>query len=161
MVSVLFVCLGNICRSPAAEGIFNKMLEETGLSDQVEVDSAGTSDYNLGSPADSRMQVHARERGYSLSSRARQFDRNNDYDCFDYIITMDEYNYSDVLGLAPNEKMKAKVIPMVDFCKIHDVTCVPDPYRGGDNEFRLVLDILEDGCKQLLSYIQKRLRESR
>jgi len=160
MIRVLFVCLGNICRSPAAEGIFIKMLEDAGLSDQVEVDSAGSSAHHVGEPADERMQAHAKKRGYHLPSRARQFDHNNDYDYFDYIVTMDEHNYSDVLDLAPNVEVKTKVIPMVDFCKTHDVTHVPDPYYGGDSGFRLVLDILEDGCKQLLVNIQKQLQES-
>lgn len=158
MVKVLFVCLGNICRSPAAEGIFIKMLADAGLTGQVQVDSAGTSAHHVGEAADGRMQDHAKDRGYPLPSRARQFDHNRDYDDFDYIVTMDESNYSDLMDLAPDAEAKKRVRPLVSFCKVHDVTRVPDPYYGGDNGFRLVLDILEDGCRELLREVESRLK---
>ncbi|MCB0385994.1 MAG: low molecular weight phosphotyrosine protein phosphatase [Bdellovibrionales bacterium] len=157
MKRVLFVCLGNICRSPAAEGIFISMVEQAGLGDLVQIDSAGTSAHHVGEPADGRMQSHARERGYKLPSRARQFDHNKDFDRFDYIVTMDEYNYSDIIDLAPSRDYHNKVRPLVQFCRIHNVPRVPDPYYGGDDGFRLVLDILEDGCTELLEQIKKDL----
>ncbi|MCC7403941.1 MAG: low molecular weight phosphotyrosine protein phosphatase [Bdellovibrionales bacterium] len=158
MVRVLFVCLGNICRSPAAEGIFIKMVEQAGLSHQVQIDSAGTSAHHTGEPADARMQQHAAERGYRLPSRARQFDHTLDFERFDFIITMDEHNYNDVIDLAPDPQARDKVIPLVELCRTHAVARVPDPYYGGDDGFRLVLDILEDGCEQLLNQVRAMVR---
>lgn len=155
MKKVLFVCLGNICRSPAAEGIFRKMVEDAGLTDQFQIDSAGTSGrYHEGEPSDPRTSASARERGYNLTSTARQLHRE-DLENFDYILTMDESNYLNTLKLTTDKKLHAKVVPMVSFCKIHKVDGVPDPYYGGEDGFRLVLDILEDACHEFLQHVRK------
>lgn len=158
-VRLLFVCLGNICRSPAAEGIFLSMAKKEGIDQQISVDSAGTSAFHSGQPADTRMRRHAQERGYHLPSLARQFDPLRDFDNFDYILTMDESNYDDVIEWAPSEAAKAKVYPMISFCRIHRVPRVPDPYHDGEDGFRLVLDILEDSCSQLLKRVLQDLKK--
>lgn len=156
MKSVLFVCLGNICRSPSGEGIFNHLLKENHLTDQIRSDSAGTSAYHEGEPADGRMREHASQRGYDLQSLARQF-TYEDFKQFDYIITMDESNYKNVLKVDPSGEYHHKVFPMVKFCTQHDVSAVPDPYFGGADGFELVLDIIEDGCHGLLKQIKSEL----
>lgn len=148
---VLFVCLGNICRSPAAEGYFNHLLKSKGLENQFIIDSAGTSSYHEGAPADGRMTEVALSRGYNLESISRQFDFQSDFNEFDFIVTMDLSNYSDVLDLAPNSEVKNKVHQMVDFCTVHNVRQVPDPYYKGVDGFELTMDIVEDGCNGLLS----------
>ncbi|MBC86073.1 MAG: phosphotyrosine protein phosphatase [Bdellovibrionaceae bacterium] len=153
MKRVLFVCLGNICRSPAAEGIFAKMVKDANLENLISYDSAGTIAHHRGEPADGRMQEHAKQRGYELLSRSRKIELL-DFDKFDIICTMDTNNFRDVLELTSNEQQKSKVVPMTQFCKIHEVTDVPDPYYGGDDGFRLVMDILEDACSELLISIQ-------
>lgn len=146
---LLFVCLGNICRSPAAEGIMKTMVAKAGLANQIECDSAGTSAYHEGDPADARMKEHALGRGYNLDSLSRPF-TTADFQNFDYIFTMDESNYQNVLRLDPTGTFRQKVIPMVKFCRLHEVAGVPDPYYQGDDGFRLVLDILEDACGEFL-----------
>lgn len=155
--SVLFVCLGNICRSPAAEGILQTLLVDAGLDQRVKVDSAGTSAYHTGEKADPRMREHALKRGYKLLSLARQFDARNDFEEFDYIITMDQSNYRNVLSLDRGNRYQHKVIPMVSFCTEHNVTHVPDPYLRDEDGFELVLDILEDGCRGILKKLQEEL----
>ena len=149
MKSILFVCLGNICRSPAAEGVMLSLLNKSGRTD-IKIDSAGTSAYHEGEMADMRMQDHARRRGYELNSLARRFDPMEDFKNFDLILTMDASNYSNVLRLAPSEELKTKVQPFTKWCKIHEVSEVPDPYSGGAQGFELVMDIIEDACEQLL-----------
>ena len=157
MSRVLFVCLGNICRSPAAEGIFLKKLSDSPLKNKLIVDSAGTGGWHEGEAPDSRMIFHAGQRGYDLSQlEARQFTRE-DFDRFDFIITMDNSNYQNVLRLDPDLKHAHKVKKMVQFCKIHDVPEVPDPYPQGPDGFEHVLDILEDGCTQLLEMLEEEL----
>ncbi len=153
MKSILFVCLGNICRSPAAEGVMTTLLKKHGISD-VEIDSAGTSAYHEGDMADMRMQDHARRRGYELTSMARRFDPMDDFKKFDLILTMDQSNYNNVIRLAPQEELKAKVQRFTDWCEIHDVKEVPDPYSGGAQGFELVMDIIEDACQQILKKIR-------
>lgn len=153
MISVLFVCLGNICRSPAAEGVFQKMIDENNLADQLRCDSAGTSAYHQGEPADGRMQMHARERGYRLTSLSRPFIAPDDFEMFDYVITMDDSNYQNVCNLDPSGQFRNKVVRMTDLCKIHDIAEVPDPYTGGAEGFELVMDIVEDGCTELLKKV--------
>ncbi|NQZ01586.1 MAG: low molecular weight phosphotyrosine protein phosphatase [Bdellovibrionales bacterium] len=158
-MKVLFVCLGNICRSPAAEGIFINMVQSEGLQDSFQIDSAGTGAWHEGEPADGRMREHAKQRGYELPSIARQF-KTSDFKEFDYILTMDNMNFEDVIALADNQQEKDKVRKMVSFCKVHDVPGVPDPYHGGDDGFRLVMDILEDGCSELLKKLKEEMSES-
>jgi protein-tyrosine phosphatase len=155
--SVLFVCLGNICRSPAAEGVMLYQLKQEGLHSNVDVDSAGTSAYHTGSPADRRMRETASGRGYDLQSLARQFDPATDFERFDYIVTMDNSNFEDIRSLDPEDRFNNKVVTMASFCQVHDVVQVPDPYYGGADGFELVLDIVEDGCRGLIEQLRKEL----
>ena len=150
MKSVLFVCMGNICRSPAAEGVFRKLVEDAGRIEEFEIDSAGTHGYHVGHPPDSRMLAAARERGYPLDSRARRLEVE-DFREFDYIVTMDDDNYANVSSLDPGGP--AKVVRMVDYCERLAADHVPDPYYGGAQGFEHVLDILEDACAGLLRRI--------
>jgi protein-tyrosine phosphatase len=156
---VLFVCLGNICRSPAAEGIFTSMVEKRNLENKIEIDSAGTIAYHAGEKADQRMSKHAKQRGYNLTSLARKFDQKNDFDNFDYIITMDDENYRNVKALDYDNKYGDKIFKMVSFSKNKKYPEVPDPYFGGTQGFELVLDILEDACSNLLDKIEKDLEQ--
>ena len=146
-ISVLFVCMGNICRSPAAESIFRRMVANADLGHLIEIDSAGTHDYHAGCPADERMRRVAKSRGYELESIARAI-AVEDFQRFDLIITMDADNYDRVMNLHPGHG--ARVVAMVDYCEVHEVDEVPDPYYGGEAGFHTVIDILEDGCYNLL-----------
>ena len=149
-VKILFVCLGNICRSPAAEGIMKKISEGF----PVEIESAGTADYHIGDLPDARMRSHARKRGYSLISRARQFDETRDFDAFDYIVAMDRSNMRDLQYLDAQKKYREKISLMTSFCQTINISEVPDPYYGGPDGFERVLDILEDACNGLLAHLQ-------
>ncbi len=154
---VLFVCLGNICRSPAAEGIFLKMVKDADLDKHIEVDSAGTGAWHVGDGPDNRMIRHAKERGYDLSQlEARQFDRE-DFLNFDYILTMDHANYKNVVSLDVKKEHHHKVKPMTSFCRIHKIDEVPDPYHKEHEGFEHVLDLLEDACTELLNHIKKEI----
>ena len=156
-INLLFVCLGNICRSPAAEGIVKKMIAEEGLDDRVFVDSAGTSNWNEGKPADERMQLHGKKRGYDFSSIARTF-RSSDFEKFDYIIVMDNNNYNNVKKLAITQEDVDKIHRMTDFSiEYTDHDHVPDPYFGGDDGFNLVMDLLEDAAKGLMKEIKEKI----
>lgn len=150
---VLFVCLGNICRSPSAEAVFTGLVKKAGLSDQFEIDSAGTAGWHIGRPADKRMKRHAIKRDFDLTSLGRQFDPQTDFDRFDYIIGMDNENISDLKSMARNEEDRAKIHKMTDFRKEWAYEEVPDPYYGGEEGFELVLDLLEDSCSGLLEEI--------
>lgn len=155
---VLFVCLGNICRSPAAEGIFKHMVEAAGLQTRIHVDSAGTGGWHVGDPPDGRMIHHAKQRGYDLSQlEARQFNPA-DFTRFDYILTMDNSNLSNVLNLDVKRQHHHKVKPLVTFCRVHDVKEVPDPYYDREEGFNHVLDLLEDACTELLVKIKGELK---
>ncbi len=149
--SVLFVCLGNICRSAAAEGVFRKIAADAGRGDEFDVDSAGTGSWHVGSRADERMHAAAERRGYVLESIARQI-RREDFDRFDLIITMDEDNFRNVTRLAADGD-RARIARMRDFCQRLGGGEVPDPYFGGEEGFEDVLDILEDACSGLLKSI--------
>lgn len=157
---ILFVCLGNICRSPAAEAVMNKLIETHNLQHLIEVDSAGTIDYHCGEPADARMISYAEKRGYEIKSIARQFDNSKDFKNFDYIITMDDENFEDVKALDFYDRHQHKIFKMVDFAKKFDVNEVPDPYYSGKEGFEKVLDILEDSAKGLLEKVKDDLKES-
>ena len=159
MIKVLFVCMGNICRSPAAEGIMKKKLVDTGLEDFVEVDSAGTIGYHQGEQPDARMIVHAANRGYTLEHRARKFNLNKDADYFDYILTMDEENYDTLMRLDTSKKLRDKVFRITDFSSYKDVVEVPDPYYGGSDGFENVIDILEDCTDNLIKKLQEEIEK--
>jgi protein-tyrosine phosphatase len=155
---ILFVCMGNICRSPAAEGIAKNILEKKGLDGTIEIDSAGTLDYHTGELPDPRMIKHALKRGYRLDSRARQFNPENDFEYFDYIVTMDDDNYSEITSLDKRNKYKSKVFKMVSFGSDRSVDEVPDPYYNSSEGFELVLDILEDSVDGLLKKVEDDIR---
>ena len=154
---ILFVCLGNICRSPMAETIMNRLIKENHLSNRIMVDSAGIIGFHAGEKADSRMRQHAYQRGYNITHISRPISIS-DFDDFDLIISMDESVYDSLLDKAPSIPHESKVVRMTDFCQIHtDATHVPDPYYGGASGFENVLDILEDACEGLLQEIKKEL----
>ena len=154
MVKVIFVCMGNICRSPSGEAVMNGIIEKAGLSDKIKCDSAGTIGYHEGEPADSRMKSHAIKRGYDLTSIARQF-KHNDFEKFDYIIAMDRENYADIIAQDHDGRYTDKVSMMTDYCTKHDAKEVPDPYYGGQDGFNYVIDLLFDCCSGLLDYVVK------
>jgi len=150
MKKILFVCLGNICRSPSAEAVFRAKVEDAGLGDAFEVDSAGTLAYHQGKPADARMMDHAAKRGYRLTSIARKV-LLQDFDAFDLLIAMDDDNYRELRALAPDDAARAKVKRMMEYAPETGVTEVPDPYYGGAQGFERVLDLLETACGRLLA----------
>lgn len=150
---VLFVCLGNICRSPSAEAVFKGVVKTAGIQNNFEIDSAGTSGWHIGGQADRRMQSHAIKRGFNLTSLARKFNPETDFDHFDYIIGMDDENMLSLKGMARNNTDLEKLHKMTDFSKELNYTEVPDPYYGGDEGFELVLDLLEDACKGLMEKV--------
>lgn len=151
---ILFVCLGNICRSPGAEAVMNALIKREGLENKIYCDSAGILDYHNGEPADIRMQAHANNRGYYLDSISRQVNPQKDFDKFDMIIGMDDQNISDLNLLAKNQADRDKIFKMTDFSSDHAYDQVPDPYYGGDQGIEMVLDIMEDACKGLLNYLK-------
>lgn len=150
---LLFVCLGNICRSPAAENIMNHQIAQRGLSDAITCDSAGTSSYHIGSSPDRRMAQAAQQQlGIVLQGRARQFTAE-DLQQFDWILAMDQDNYRDILALDPSHQYADKVRLMCSYCRHHDRQDVPDPYYGGAEGFRYVIELLNDACEGLLDSI--------
>ena len=156
-MKLLFVCLGNICRSPAAEGVFLHQLRARELSEQFVVDSAGTGDWHVGNPADRRMQAAANRRGIQLPSRARQIS-HNDLSIFDMVLTMDNANLMAVQTLAKEAGIRAtaSIKPMLSYARSFSETEVPDPYYGGETGFEHVLDLLEDACSNLLDELSRR-----
>lgn len=149
---LLFVCLGNICRSPSAENIMNHLLTTRQLAHQFSCDSAGTSSYHIGSPPDRRMAKAARDKGIVLQGQARQF-QSEDFERFDWILAMDDSNYRDILSVDQERRYQDKVRKICDFCRHHPDTEVPDPYYGGEDGFRYVIDLLTDACEGLLEYL--------
>ena len=148
--TVLFICLGNICRSPAAEGIMRGLVEKRGLADQFEIDSAGIGNWHVGQLPDSRMRKCGAEHGYRFDSRARQF-QPADFKRFDTIVVMDDENYRAVTSMASTQAEKDKVVRMADYLTAHpSFTSVPDPYYGSYTDFELVIELLEDACRGLL-----------
>lgn len=162
---ILFVCLGNICRSPAAENIMNHLLDQANLRDadagdvQISCDSAGTAGYHIGKPPDRRMAVAAASQlGIELRGQARQF-KKSDFEAFDLILAMDRENYQDILSLDKLGQYRDKVQLMCDFCSKHTTKEVPDPYYGGPEGFSDVIELLVDACNGLLkniSHLQQR-----
>ena len=156
MISVCFVCLGNICRSPTAEGVMLKKLKDHNLQDVIAIDSAGTSAYHVGERADARSRECAQKRGYELQSRARQF-TNLDFEQFDYIIAMDQSNRKNLL-LSSTEEHKQKIFMFRQFEEgMNSQSDVPDPYYGGTSGFDNVLDICERGCDGLIEFLKKQM----
>ena len=152
---ILFVCLGNICRSPMAEGIFTHLVNSKELQRNYFIDSAGTSAHHIGEKADSRMCRTALSKGIELTSRSRKVIAS-DFDDFDFIIAMDESNYSDLLALAlKNGKPTARLSYMREYDTSQTDMNVPDPYYGGDNGFEEVFNILSVSCMNLLLYLEK------
>ncbi len=149
-VGILFVCLGNICRSPAAQGVMERLVEEKGVADKFEIDSAGLYGGHAGDLPDARMRAHARQRGLNLTHRSRQV-RESDFDQFDIIVAMDDSNYDRLRRMAPTPEDEKKVVKMADFFTLHPwADCVPDPYYDGAEGFENALDLIEDGCETLL-----------
>lgn len=153
-MKILFVCLGNICRSSSAEEIMRTFIKREGLADRIEVDSAGILSYHQGEMPDSRMRMHAYHRGYELTHRSRPVCLE-DFLEFDMIIGMDDRNIQDLKERAPFPEAEGKIYRMTDFCRTKLVDYVPDPYYGGAQGFENVLDILEDACEGLLDEIKK------
>ena len=149
MTHVLFVCMGNICRSPAAEIVFRRMAADAGRADEFRIDSAGTIGFHKGSPPDPRMSAHLSKRGYHVEGRSRQLVAADLRD-FDLILTMDEENLAYSLALDTSGDLHHKVKPFVHFLRENEAPRIPDPYYGGDRGFAHVVDLLEDGCSALL-----------
>ncbi len=153
---VLFVCMGNICRSPAAEIVFTHLVHEAGLADRIEADSAGTIGYHAGHEPDRRMAATLKQRGYPIHGAARQIQRR-DLDRFDLILVADQDNLSDVRSLDPNGDTHPKIHLLTRYCTALEADHVPDPYYGGQSGFDRVADIVEDACKGLLLEIARAL----
>ena len=149
---ILFVCLGNICRSPAAEGVFLNLIKKRGLQDQYFVDSAGTGPWHVGSKADERMRNSALKRGIIIESIARQINLDDLYH-FDFILTMDNDNLAAIKSLSnsADKSLNLTIKPILSYAKTTKLLEVPDPYYGGENGFEEVLDLLEDSCAGLLA----------
>ena len=157
-IHILFVCLGNICRSAAANGVMEDFVEKEGLQEKIIIDSAGTYGGHAGELPDPRMRVAASRRGYNLTHRSRRITEEDFYN-FDMIITMDDSNYENVARLAPERKYLNKMYRFVEFSKSYpEWSYVPDPYYEGHEGFELVLDLLEDGCKELLSQLKQNIK---
>ncbi len=155
MVKVLFVCLGNICRSPTAEGVFRTLVEAADLQDKILIDSAGTSNMHIGKAPDERTQKIGLDRGYDLSDlRGRQV-TSTDLDEFDYILVMDKQNQADVEDLVTELEQLDKIKLLLSF-NPSAISEVPDPYYGGETGFHQVVDLVESACKRLLIQIRKK-----
>jgi protein-tyrosine phosphatase len=148
---VLFVCLGNICRSPTGEGVLRHLVAERGLAEVVEIDSAGVGSWHIGEPADARMRQAASRRGYDLASRARQVSEG-DFDHYDLIVAMDRSNHSDLSALQPADA-RAELRLFSDFLPAGSPADVPDPYYGGPQGFDRVLDLIEEGTEAILDHL--------
>lgn len=153
---MLFVCLGNICRSPAADGVFSAMLEKSAGTESLSCDSCGTGDWHIGQLPDARMRAAGTRRGYKFTHRARQL-RREDFEKFDLILAMDDENLRDIRERAPAGTEFSKIRKFTDFCAGNFAarTFVPDPYYGGEKDFELALDIIENGCAGLLAELEK------
>ena len=153
MVNVLFVCLGNICRSPTAEGVFRALVEREGLSDQVTIDSAGVGSWHIGSPPDDRAQATAKQRGIDLSKQRGRQAKGDDFERFDYVIAMDSQNHGDLARMCPKGG-EARLYKFLHFAPQLGLSDVPDPYYGGDGGFDAVFDMIEAASAGLLADIR-------
>ena len=155
MVNILFVCMGNICRSPTAEGVFNKIIVEQGYAEKIGIDSAGTHAYHTGEAPDSRAQQSALARGIDISKLRARKATAKDFERFDYVIAMDHDNLSHLESICPDEH-RGKLSLFLEFGSQSDVKEVPDPYYGGPLGFERVLDLVEDASVGLLAAILER-----
>jgi len=154
-ISVLFICMGNICRSPTAEAVFRLFVENAGLSEYITIDSAGTHDYHIGEAPDSRTQHVALQRGYDMSDlRGRQVE-SEDFKNFDYVLAMDRANLVILKNITP-QNSRTHVQLFLEYARHHTESEVPDPYFGGVDGFERVLDMVEDAAEGLLQHIQQR-----
>lgn len=153
MIRVLFVCMGNICRSPTAEAVFRRQVQEAGLDAQIHIDSAGTHDYHVGEEPDPRAQLAAGQRGYDMMGLVGRKVETNDFEAFHYVLAMDAYNLSLLRRLCPPEHAH-KLGLFMDFSERFEENEVPDPYYGGDEGFEHVLDMVEDAARGLLAHIR-------
>ncbi|WP_111496448.1 low molecular weight protein-tyrosine-phosphatase [Marinobacter bohaiensis] len=152
-VRVLFVCMGNICRSPTAHGVFQARVEQAGLADSIEIDSCGTGAWHIGEPPDERAMAAARKRGYDLSTiRARQL-KSADLDHFDYVLVMDRDNLARSRSLASSRRTQPELF--LTYAGDSPVDEVPDPYYGGGDGFEFVLDLVESACDGLIDHIRE------
>lgn len=149
-IRVLFICLGNICRSPAAEGVLKEIVKEHADEPRWDIDSAGTGGWHVGELPDKRMRIHARNRGIELTHHCRKV-KPSDFDEFDLIIPMDSDNEFNLRRMAPSIEASRKIVPMISFIdkSLFGYDHVPDPYYEGAEGFELVLDMLQDGCRNL------------
>lgn len=152
-VNVLFVCMGNICRSPTAEGVFRKLVKEHGLAQQIFIDSAGTHSYHNGSPPDERAMATAQQRGIDLSTLRSRPIELEDFDRFDYLLAMDRDNETRMRGMADGTSDRIHLF--LSFASNRDAQEVPDPYYGGDRGFEDVFDMIEDASSGLLEAIRQ------
>ncbi len=156
-IKVLFVCMGNICRSPTAQGVFEKLVEDEGLAGQVDIDSAGTHAYHVGEPPDQRATAAAASRGIDLTPQRARRVCQEDFERFDYIVAMDHANMSELETICPAH-LRERVHLLLDFSGADQPREVPDPYYGGAQGFEHVLDLVEQGARGLLAEIRRRLQ---
>ncbi|WPJ95587.1 low molecular weight protein-tyrosine-phosphatase [Coraliomargarita algicola] len=149
MHRILFLCMGNICRSPAGHCVLQHLVDEAGLTDHFEIESAGTTGFHVGAPPDSRMQQVMRERGIPVIGRSRQLEAE-DLEYYDLILAMDQDNFDGARYLDRRGQYGDKIKLFCEYCTEHDEREVPDPYYGGDRGFDHVMDLIEDGCRNLL-----------
>lgn len=154
-VRVLFVCMGNICRSPTAHGVFRELVKQRNLHDRIHIDSAGTHAYHVGEPPDRRAQATATQRGVDLSDLRARSVSDKDFEKFDYILAMDEANYAALINTCPQDA-KAKIALFMSFAPHLNRREVPDPYYGGLKGFENVFDMIEHAANGLLAEIETR-----
>jgi protein-tyrosine phosphatase len=157
MVRVLFVCMGNICRSPTAQGVFAQLVESQGLTSLIQIDSAGTHAYHVGEPPDVRATQAAKKRNIELGSQRARRVTGDDFLDFDYVLAMDRSNYDDLISLCPPEH-QSKLYLFLEFATGLAEDEVPDPYYGGITGFERVLDMIEQASQGLLAEIRQRHR---
>ncbi len=157
-LKILFVCMGNICRSPTAEGVFKAKLQHSKLLNSIHVDSAGTHNYHPNSPPDSRSQMHALKRGYDLSNLRARAVHEDDFENFDLLITMDWDNRALLEQRCPSH-LQHKIRGFAEFLKTSEATVIPDPYYGDENNFEHVLDLVEEASEGLMEFVIKKVRD--
>ncbi len=154
IISVMFVCTGNICRSPSAHGVFRDLVEKESLSKHFIIESSGTQSYHAGEPPDSRSSQVALQRGYDLSDLRAQQLKSSDFETFDYLLAMDEGHYRNMMASCPS-KHHEKVMMFLQFAPEFKEIDVPDPYYGGEHGFDHVLDLVESACKGILQHVKQ------